>query len=246
MILNRLTQLLLFAALAATAQAQETAPTPQTVEEALHQLSDAAGVIFTGEVTAIRHLNGDNGSSGVVEIDFRLDQAVRGCLAGSTYTLREWAGLWSGGDQRYRIGQRLLMLLHTPGPGGMSSPVGGMDGAIPISGSVSELVPQPGGRSAPQATAGTISVSTVSRTDLPAVPPAPVADLRWVGTRVVRRIAYQAPMMLSSINAAAKIAPPPSVQGSDTSDTSIATQQAPVSVVVNMLAAWQETSHAAR
>jgi len=68
MILNRLIQLLLFAAVAA--QAQETAPTPQTVEKALHQLSDSAGIIFTGEVTAIRHLNGDNGSSGVVEVDF--------------------------------------------------------------------------------------------------------------------------------------------------------------------------------
>src|ERR1700754_3196406 len=77
-------------------------PLPQTVEDALHNLSDAAGIIFLGEVIAIRPLPGCNGSSGIVEIDFRIDQAVRNSTLNSTYTLREWAGLWAGGDQRYR------------------------------------------------------------------------------------------------------------------------------------------------
>jgi hypothetical protein len=244
MILNRLIPLLLFAALGA--HAQQTAPTPQTIEEALHQLSDAAGVIFTGEVSAIRHLNRDSGSSGVVEIDFRIDQAVRGCNAGSTYTLREWAGLWSGADERYRIGQRLLMLLHAAGPSGMSSPVGGMDGAIPIRGATTELAQQAAAANATQATASTIAMTTLTQTAIPVTPAAPVADLRWVGTRVMREIPYRAPTKPQSTMAAAKIAAPETSQSPDISDASTAAQQAPVSVVVNMLAAWQETSHAAQ
>jgi hypothetical protein len=96
-------------------QSHSQQPLPQTVEDALHNLSDAAGIVFLGEVIAIRPLPGSNGASGVVEIDFRIDQAIRNCTSNSTYTLREWAGLWAGGDQRYRIGQRLLIFLHTPG-----------------------------------------------------------------------------------------------------------------------------------
>ena len=46
------------------------------------------------------------GASGVVEVEFRVDQAVRGCAAGGTYVLREWAGLWAANDARYRVGQR--------------------------------------------------------------------------------------------------------------------------------------------
>ena len=70
---------------------------PATVEDALHEMSDAAGVIFAGQVTAVRRVAGVGGASGVVEVDFRVDNAVRGCVSGGTYTLREWAGLWAGG-----------------------------------------------------------------------------------------------------------------------------------------------------
>ena len=43
----------------------------------------------------------------MVEVEFRIDQAVRGCAAGGTYVLREWAGFgrrtmrafaWVSGD----------------------------------------------------------------------------------------------------------------------------------------------------
>jgi hypothetical protein len=131
-------------------------------------MSDSAGVIFVGEVTAIRSLAGVNGSSGVVEVDFRIDQAVRNCTPNSTYTLREWAGLWAAGDQRYRTGQRLLMLLHAPGPSGISSPVGGMTGAIPVR-------------------ASTTSPDTASATTASAPL---IADLRWVGTHLQRPLPY--------------------------------------------------------
>lgn len=111
---------------------EAAAAAPQDVETALHQMSDKADVIFVGHVTAVKRQDGEGIASGVVEVDFQVDQAVRGCTAGTPYALREWAGLWEADDQRYRVGQRLLMLLHAPGAAGMSSPVDGMDGAIPI------------------------------------------------------------------------------------------------------------------
>lgn len=192
------------------AYAQQPASDPQTVEEALHQMSDAAGVIFVGEVAALRYRAGTDGASGLMEVDFRIDQPIRGCTSGSIYTLREWAGLWGGGEQRYDIGQRLLMLLHDPSPTGITSPVGGMTGAIPVRAATP----------APQ----TASATTAS---------APlIADLRWVGTRLQRPLSYASSTLVTG-----QASTPPSV-----SDTSTAAQQAPLSVVVNMLNSWQQST----
>ena len=201
--------------MASFAYAQDAAAGDTTVEDALHRMSDQAGVIFLGEVVAIRHIAGEGGASGVVEVEFSVEQAVRGCTAGGSYVLREWAGLWSGGDQRYRVGQRLLMLLHAPGAGGVTSPVGGMDGAIPIRGAASLI----------QATAAVSST------------PSPVADLRWVGARLQRSIAYGEPSTrLVTASNATKTAAVDGASG----EASTAAQQASVSVVVNMLAGWQK------
>jgi hypothetical protein len=105
----------------------------QATQDALHEISRQAGVIFAGQVVAVRRYDGVNGATGVVEIDFVVDDAICG-VAGNSFTLREWAGLWPMGDEPFRVGQRYLMLLHRPGPAGLSSPVGGADGAIPIRG----------------------------------------------------------------------------------------------------------------
>jgi hypothetical protein len=194
------------------AGAQEAAPVPTTVEEALKQMSDAAGVVFSGEVTAVRRRAGANGGSGVVEVDFRVDQAVKGSAAGSVYTLKEWAGLWPVGVERYRVGQQLLMLLHAPGAGGLSSPVGGMAGAIPVRGT----------SEAPGMTSG----STVGTPQ--------IADLRWVGTTVLRVVPSQ---IITGTGQAG-----PETAGSGTTgsagDASVAAEQAPVDEVVGMLRAW--------
>jgi hypothetical protein len=104
----------------------------------LEQMTRSAGVIFAGEVISVRRPDGYAGSGqdaaeGVVTVEFRVDDAVRGCVGSSVYTLREWAGLWTGGE-RYRVGQRLLMFLHTPNARGLSSPVHGAEGAIPVRG----------------------------------------------------------------------------------------------------------------
>ncbi len=81
------------------AQAQNAA-TDTTVEDALHRMSDQAGVVFLGEVVAIRHIAGEGGASGVVEVEFRVDQAVRGCAAGGSYVFRGRGGVWRGGVER--------------------------------------------------------------------------------------------------------------------------------------------------
>jgi hypothetical protein len=140
--------------------------TQQTAEDALHAMSQQAAIIFAGQVVAIRHRDGVNGGTGIVEIDFAVEDAIRGAI-GATYTLREWAGLWQTGDAHFSIGQQYLMLLHAPSQSGLSSPVGGMDGAIPIRGS-----------SPPPPTQATQSDSRM-------------IDLRWIGIRVVRPLSYR-------------------------------------------------------
>lgn len=115
-------------------EALEAAAAPTSVDAVLQGMAARAGVIFVGTVVDVRRTasSGEEGGSGVVEVEFAVDQGLRGALTGSRYVLREWGGLWENDEQRYRPGERRLMLLHAPGPGGLSSPVGGMDGAIPI------------------------------------------------------------------------------------------------------------------
>jgi hypothetical protein len=116
--------------------------------------------------------------------------------------------LWVAGDARYRVGQRLLMFLHAPGASGMSSPVGGADGVIPIRG-----------------TASTPQVSSATTASTPMI-----ADLRWVGTRLVRVVPYVTSPVVTGT----------SQQTPQGGDASTAAQQAPVSVVVQMLRSWQQ------
>ncbi|HEU4635144.1 MAG TPA: hypothetical protein VFS41_03140 [Edaphobacter sp.] len=196
-------------------RAQTVTPPPLTLEDALHQMSDVAGIIFVGEVTAVREKPGQQGVSGIVEIDFRIDQAVRGCTAGSTYTLREWAGLWEAGDQRYRIGQRLLMMLHAPSASGMSSPVDGMTGAIPI---------------LPSVTMASVS-STQMLASASAATPSLIADLRWIAAQLAR----PTPFLLSSSQVTAQTA-----NSALTSAALEDAQQTPLPAVIRMLTSWQK------
>lgn len=211
---------------------------PQTVVDILHDLSDKADVIFAGQVLAIRHPDG-----GVVEVEFRVDQAIRGCAAETPYILREWAGLWAGDSQRYRVGQRLLMLLHAPSAAGMSSPVGGLDGAIPI---------RQGGVATPSA-----EVTT------PLEPP--YVDLRWLGAKLTRAVSYRseparavkpASMSIPFFGSQAAYGATSTVIGSSapsketldnasSSKSSVPAQQASVNAVVDMLNSWQRAQHVA-
>ena len=129
----------------------------------LRSMAKRAGVIFAGTVIAVDREDG----AGFVEVRFRVDRVVRGPLQGSTYVLREWAGLWSGEPERYRTGARLLMLLTGRGRSGMSAPVDGMAGAIPVT--ASEQPPLLHGGETPPP-------------DVGASTPEPSVDLRWIET----------------------------------------------------------------
>jgi hypothetical protein len=234
------------------ASANDDAVSPEDIVTALHQMSDKAGVIFVGQVSEVRRLAKGNVAAGVVEIRFEVEQAVLGCNAGS-YVLREWAGLWEGDNQRYRAGQRFLMLLHAPNAAGLSSPVDGMDGAIPI---------VRGGRA-----------PVGANSSAGAAPPA--VDLRWVGTKVLHPVRYASGTAsadrsasrpahavaqggtvqslavgssgsVGSSGAAAGVSAsnsPGSASGSGSAV--VPAQQASVDVVVGMLTSWQKVEHAA-
>jgi len=209
---------------------------PETVVDVLHQLSDRADVVFAGQVVAIRQPN-----QGVVEVEFRVDEAIRGSSAGTPYIVREWAGLWAGGTPRYRVGERLLMLLHAPSAAGMSSPVDGLDGAIPI---------REGGTTA-----------TAEDTGGPRQPP--FVDLRWLGVKVPRTIAYRKeavrkkfdglPMTSlaqeqtagAGMRSIKSVAPVSAVAGSSQTEGSVPAQQASVDAVIGMLTSWQKAQHVA-
>lgn len=99
-----------------------------TINDVLRSMAARAGVIFSGHVEAITR----NDPAGFVDIRFRIDQPVRGCPRTGAYVLREWVGLWTSMPARYEVGQRLLMLLAARGPSGISAPVDGLDGVLPI------------------------------------------------------------------------------------------------------------------
>jgi len=182
-------------------------------------------------------------NDGVVEVEFRVDQAIRGCSVGTPYILREWAGLWTAGNQRYRVGQRLLMLLHAPSAAGMSSPVGGLDGAIPI---------RQGGAAAQPANPST-------------APQQPYVDLRWLGARLPHAVLYRSepvhttkpdgvpgPLLaqptahIAASGSVTSAAPITAMLGNgSTSDSSVPAQQASVDAVMGMLTTWQKVQHVA-
>jgi hypothetical protein len=115
---------LLWPAIAAAGQ-QRVATPDVSVAAALGNLSARAATAFVGQVTAIRR------EGGVVEVVFRVDTQVLG-QAGATYTLREWAGMWPPGMQRYRLGERALVFLHGASSAGLSSAVDGGEGVVPV------------------------------------------------------------------------------------------------------------------
>ena len=209
---------------------------PQTTgatDDELHAMSRLAAVIFTGQVAAVRRHDAVDGATGTVEIDFAVEDVVRG-VSGGTFTLREWAGLWPAGDQPFRVGQRFLMLLHAPGVAGLSSPVGGSDGAIPIRGS----------GPAPPANA------TDSR----------VVDLRWIETRIVRPIVYRVTERQTALPVSARprmdvvaglaqeeAGPSAAAPGSQgTADVLSASQGMAYTSVLALLRSWVKEDDAAR
>src|SRR6202044_3207013 len=101
----------------------------ESVGAELRLLGSRAGVVFVGRVEKIESKDGPGG--GVVEITFSVEQPVLGVVGGS-YVMREWAGLGTGGQQHFQVGQRAMFFLHAPSASGLSSAVDGMAGAVPV------------------------------------------------------------------------------------------------------------------
>lgn len=95
-------------------------------------LTPSAGYIFAGTVKSIgRPAPKKKNDVATVQINFHVDQGMRGVRTGQALTIREWAGLWSSGE-RYRIGERVLLFLYPPSKLGLTSPVQGSMGRFNI------------------------------------------------------------------------------------------------------------------
>lgn len=109
----------------AGAAAQGLVAPDTSVGAALRNLASRAHDVFVGQVISITR------TGGVVNVLFRVDQSVAGSQ-GTTYTLREWAGLWPPGEHRFFVGERALLFVNAAGAAGFSSPVDGEDGVVPV------------------------------------------------------------------------------------------------------------------
>lgn len=100
------------------------------------QMSQAAGLIFSGYVTFVGHWDSPMSSSAApaTVITFRVEHAIHGVRAGQQLTIQEWAGLWHLGE-RYRVGEHLLLFLFPPSRLGLTSPVSGALGRFSITAS---------------------------------------------------------------------------------------------------------------
>lgn len=219
-----------------------SAASPRTVEDLLHEMSDQAQIVFIGQVLAIHPHELGGAAPGFIEIDFSVTQAIRGCRPGETYILREWAGLWAGNAHRYHVGQSLLMMLHAPGPSGMSSPVGGIEGAIPLREVKNVSVPS-----------GNVPISAAASASQPVT----VADLRWLGAKLPHSMSYRLQSALSAtpLTLPQQMSEPSTVttgaelithsiapEGDSSTRTSIPVQQASVDALVRSLISWQKAS----
>jgi hypothetical protein len=108
-------------------------PLPRPVSPVrLSHISRAAGMIFSGQVTAVTRRTG-SGSQAIetVAITFHVERAIRGVRRGQRVTIVQWAGLWRGG-QHYQVGEHLLLFLYPPSRLGLTSSVGGALGRFNV------------------------------------------------------------------------------------------------------------------
>ncbi|HTC46203.1 MAG TPA: hypothetical protein VK722_02710 [Candidatus Aquilonibacter sp.] len=92
-------------------------------------MTDAAGIIFSGQVISVGRAEGQ--SAAIVgpnvaptTITFEVEDGIRGIATGQRLTIHEWAGLWTNAE-RYRVGERVFLFLHSPSRLGLTSPVFG-------------------------------------------------------------------------------------------------------------------------
>jgi hypothetical protein len=108
---------------------QSNSPIQRTV--AFEKFSAHAGIIFSGRVLRVERAHASDSQTATVKVMFRVEEALRGCVAEETIEISEWAGLWGTGD-RYRLGERVLMFLHQRSEAGLTSPVAGGLGKVAV------------------------------------------------------------------------------------------------------------------
>jgi hypothetical protein len=116
------------------------AQVPATTTALLQRMASQSGRIFLGHVVAIRLLGEPANrsfpdwpdGSRMVEITLQVEDCVRGCGAGQSIVMHEWASLWRGQPHRYSVGQRAVWMIYPENVAGMSSPVNGMMGVLPV------------------------------------------------------------------------------------------------------------------
>jgi hypothetical protein len=101
-----------------------------------------SGYIFAGTVKAVERVAPKRNGVATVQINFHVDEGMRGVRTGQMLTIREWAGLWQSGE-RYRPGERVLLFLYPPSKLGLTSPVRGPMGRFRI-GPDGQIVVDPG------------------------------------------------------------------------------------------------------
>jgi hypothetical protein len=96
------------------------------------KMARAAGTIFLGTVTKIESGPERGGSAiATVAVTFHVERGLRGATAGESFTILQWLGLWSGGQQ-YQVGERVLLLLYPPSKLGLTSAVAGAVGQFRV------------------------------------------------------------------------------------------------------------------
>jgi hypothetical protein len=115
-------------------------------------LTQSSGYIFAGTVKSVARAAPQGSGVATVQINFHVDQGMRGVRTGQMLAIREWAGLWQSGE-RYRPGERVLLFLYPPSKLGLTSPVRGPmgrfrigpDGQVALDpGRIGLLSPRPG------------------------------------------------------------------------------------------------------
>jgi len=105
-------------------------PAPGTI--GLREIARAAGLIFSGTVTAIeKHPATPSQAVETVAVTFHVENAIRGTTPGDNLTVREWIGVWSAG-QRFRKGDHVLVFLYPPSKLGLTSCIGASYGVLRV------------------------------------------------------------------------------------------------------------------
>ena len=97
------------------------------------QVARAAGLIFTGKVVSVEsHAPTQASPVATVEAKFRVDRGIAGVHSGQLVTIREWAAIWPMQRPIRRDGSLVLFFFYPPSSAGLTSPVGGAVGQVPL------------------------------------------------------------------------------------------------------------------